>query len=122
MSGLQEIEGPLEVEVTPVYVALVDTTGGEEYLELVKSALLAALEALPASALFGLATYSNQVHHCSIHEHLSWTFLQTKCNMACHMQSLLPLHCYFAPLVSAFRNSEFEPMHHQNMCAADPAV
>ena len=62
--GLQDIEGPLEVDVTPVYMALVDTTGGEEYLELVKSALLAALEALPASALFGLATYSDQVCLC----------------------------------------------------------
>ena len=58
---LQDTEGPVEVEVTPVYVALVDTTGGEEYMELVKSALLAALEALPSCALFGLATYTDQV-------------------------------------------------------------
>lgn len=51
------------MEVTPVYVALVDATGSEDYIELVKSALLAALEALPLSALFGLATFTNQVGH-----------------------------------------------------------
>jgi len=58
---LQDTEGPAEVEVTPVYVALVDATGSEDYIELVKSALLAALESLPQSALFGLATFTNQV-------------------------------------------------------------
>ena len=42
-------------------VALVDASGSEEWLELVRSALAAALEALPGTALFGLVTFGTQV-------------------------------------------------------------
>ncbi len=45
----------------PVYVALVDVCCGEEALELARSALQAALEALPAAARFGLVTFSHRV-------------------------------------------------------------
>ncbi|KAK3249379.1 hypothetical protein CYMTET_41189, partial [Cymbomonas tetramitiformis] len=45
----------------PVTIALVDLSGGEEFLELVKSALLAALEALPSVTLFGLVTFSHKL-------------------------------------------------------------
>jgi hypothetical protein len=38
-----------------------DSTAGEDFLELVKSALLAALEALPPAALFGLVTFSHKL-------------------------------------------------------------
>lgn len=51
----------------PAYVAVVDVAGSEELLELTKSSLLAALEALPPCALFGLATFSDTVspsHWC----------------------------------------------------------
>ena len=44
-----------------MFLALVDLSGGEEYLELVRGALQAALEALPSTALFGLITFANQV-------------------------------------------------------------
>jgi hypothetical protein len=44
-----------------MYVALVDVCGGEEYVELIRSALQAALEAMPAGALFGLITFSTRV-------------------------------------------------------------
>ncbi|KAF6169184.1 hypothetical protein GIB67_013614 [Kingdonia uniflora] len=53
-----------EGEVTqarPVYVAAVDLSSSEEFLELTKSALLAALEALAPGSLFGLATFSHKV-------------------------------------------------------------
>ena len=57
-----------EAKCTPAYIALIDSTGGPTYLELVKSALLAALEAMPPAALFGLVTFSNEVHtHCALH-------------------------------------------------------
>ena len=49
------------VHGVPMYVALVDVCGGEEYLELIRSALQAALEAMPAGALFGLITFSTRV-------------------------------------------------------------
>ncbi len=49
----------------PVYIALVDLGGGgggsHEFIELVRSALEAALEALPPAALFGLITFSDKV-------------------------------------------------------------
>ena len=50
----------------PMYVALVDLTCGPEFLELVKSGVLAALEAVPPTALFGLVTFSTKVRtYCS---------------------------------------------------------
>ena len=54
------------VHGVPMYVALVDVCGGDEYLELIRSALQAALEAMPAGALFGLITFSTRVTatHC----------------------------------------------------------
>ena len=50
--------------IQPVYLALVDLCCDEEFLELVRSALLAALEALPPSAVFGLVTFSDKVGVC----------------------------------------------------------
>ncbi|CAI5496509.1 unnamed protein product [Closterium sp. Naga37s-1] len=40
---------------------MVDVSGSEEFLELVKSSLLAALEALSPAALFGLVTFGSKV-------------------------------------------------------------
>lgn len=57
----EEEQGARERVAAPLYVALVDVCCGEEVLELVKSALAAALEALPSSALFGLITFSRKV-------------------------------------------------------------
>lgn len=48
-------------EARPVYVAAVDLSSSEEFLELVKSALLAALEALGPGSLFGLVTFSHKI-------------------------------------------------------------
>lgn len=45
----------------PIYLALVDVTCSLDFLELVKSGLLAALEALVPNALFGLVTFSSKV-------------------------------------------------------------
>ncbi len=60
---LQDGDGarPEAVHGVPMYVALVDVCGGEDYLELIRSALQAALEAMPAGALFGLITFSTRV-------------------------------------------------------------
>ncbi|WOL02294.1 protein transport protein sec24-like [Canna indica] len=48
-------------QARPVYVAAVDLSSSEEFLELVKSALLAALEALAPGSLFGLMTFSHKI-------------------------------------------------------------
>ncbi len=52
---------PEQVPGQPMYIALVDLTCGADFLELVKSGLLAALEAVPPSALFALITFSTKV-------------------------------------------------------------
>jgi hypothetical protein len=58
----QDPEGEAQQQVVrPVCVALVDTTGTEEHLELVRCSLLAALEALQPCTGFGLATFSDKV-------------------------------------------------------------
>mmetsp|Transcript_68432 Transcript_68432/g.216567 ORF Transcript_68432/g.216567 Transcript_68432/m.216567 type:complete len:252 (-) Transcript_68432:72-827(-) len=69
---LEEEDDDLGEEVTqirgrPVYVALVDLAASEDFLELVKSSLLAALEALAPSALFGLITFSHKVGLYDVH-------------------------------------------------------
>ena len=48
-------------EVGPITVALVDLHASEPFVELVKSALLAALEALPPASRFALVTFSHKV-------------------------------------------------------------
>eukprot|EP00898_Chlorokybus_atmophyticus_P008263 jgi/Chlat1/8438/Chrsp80S07919 len=50
-----------------VYVAVVDLSCGEDFLELVKSALVAALEALAPGALFGLVTVARRVGLYNMH-------------------------------------------------------
>ncbi|XP_035841182.1 protein transport protein Sec24D isoform X2 [Helianthus annuus] len=50
-----------DMQARPVYVAAIDLASSEEFLELTKSALLAALEALAPGSLFGLATFSHKL-------------------------------------------------------------
>lgn len=45
----------------PVYIALVDTMCTDEFLDCVKTALTAALDALPTCALFGLIAFDKKV-------------------------------------------------------------
>ncbi|XP_038723102.1 protein transport protein Sec24-like At3g07100 isoform X2 [Tripterygium wilfordii] len=67
MSSFIDLEMPLEgseaeaMQARPVYVAAVDLSSSEEFLELTKSALQAALEALAPGSLFGLATFSHKI-------------------------------------------------------------
>ncbi|KAL9391009.1 hypothetical protein Peur_014929 [Populus x canadensis] len=67
MSSFIDLEFPMEgsdeemMQACPVYVAAVDLSSSEEFLELTKSALQAALEALAPGSLFGLATFSHKM-------------------------------------------------------------
>lgn len=56
-------EGSLEeaMQARPVYVAAIDLSSSEEFLELIKSAILAALEALGPGSLLGLVTFSHKI-------------------------------------------------------------
>ncbi|OAY63956.1 Protein transport protein SEC24 [Ananas comosus] len=66
-SSFIDLEIPVEVSenegigARPVYIAAVDLSSSEEFLELIKSALLAALEALAPGSLFGLVTFSYKI-------------------------------------------------------------
>lgn len=62
-AGYASVSGPFPPPKRgrPVYIAIVDTATHADVIELVKLALAAALEALPASALFGLITVSDTV-------------------------------------------------------------
>ncbi|XP_010931127.1 protein transport protein SEC23 D isoform X1 [Elaeis guineensis] len=66
-SAFIDLEIPVEgsagdaMRARPVYVAAVDLSSSEEFLELIKSALLAALEALSPGSLFGLVTFSHKI-------------------------------------------------------------
>ena len=51
---------PIPRDGRPVFIALVDTAGSPEYVELVKTGLAAALEALPPHTMVGLITVSDQ--------------------------------------------------------------
>ncbi|CAM8964192.1 unnamed protein product [Rhodiola kirilowii] len=66
MSSFVDLELPegteeVMMQARPVYVAAVDLSSSEEFLELTKSALLAALEALGPGSLFGIATFSHKL-------------------------------------------------------------
>ncbi|XP_062016744.1 protein transport protein SEC23 D [Rosa rugosa] len=66
ISSFVDLELPVEesdeaMQPRPVYVAAIDLSSSEEFLELTKSALLAALEALGPGSLFGLATFSHKL-------------------------------------------------------------
>ena len=73
MQWLQAGQGESgEVVGQPMYVAMVDLTCDVDFLELAKSGLLAALEAIPPASLFGLTTFSRRVSHSQVPEP-QWT-------------------------------------------------
>ena len=49
------------MEAEQCYIALIDLSCNEEFLELVKSSLLAVIESLPGNARLGLITFSTKV-------------------------------------------------------------
>ena len=56
-----------DLPAQPICLALIDLTCGADFLELVKSGLLAALEAVPSAGLFGLITFSTKVRVMLLH-------------------------------------------------------
>ena len=83
-----------------MYVALVDLSCNEEVLELVKSALAAALEALPPAGLFGLITFSDKVSSVPTGMHrrqkplrgFQWASLLSACSYDSYMHEPRGLH------------------------------
>ena len=87
---------------TPVYVALVDVAGGEDALDLIRSSIMAALEALDPGALFGLVSFSESVTlHCLGGEGASVSIpVQAAlegCPTAEELEAALPLERFLVP-------------------------
>ena len=99
-----------EVAVAPVTLALVDAGGGEEWLELVRGALAAAVEALPPSALFGLVTFGT---HARTRAHTG------PCVSAHRLGRSWAAHMCLPKLIVApvFRKRLLTSLHPKHMCA-----
>ena len=89
--------------MAPVYVALIDTTAPEETLELVRSAVLAAIEAVGPDALFGIVTFADRIGLLDV-QNLSVRRVGLGKNggLAMPLEDALPLRRLLAP-VGAFK-------------------
>ena len=59
-NGSQDAAQESAMEAEQAYIALIDLSCNEEFLELVKSSLLAVIESLPGNARLGLITFSTK--------------------------------------------------------------
>ncbi|XP_041995225.1 protein transport protein Sec24A-like [Salvia splendens] len=96
-------EGSEEMKARPVYVAAVDLSSSEEFLELTKSALLAALEALGPGSLFGLATFSHKIGLYDVQGPIPVVknvFIHPESleNLTVELEDVMPLFSFLAPV------------------------
>ncbi|KAL7127110.1 hypothetical protein ABFS83_14G233400 [Erythranthe nasuta] len=97
------LEGSEEMQARPVYVAAVDLSSSEEFLELTKSALLAALEALSPGSLFGLATISHKIGLYDVQGPIPVVknvFIppDSAGNLTMELEDVMPLFSFLAPV------------------------
>ncbi|KAI3461288.1 hypothetical protein Pfo_017951 [Paulownia fortunei] len=97
------LEGSEEMQARPVYVAAVDLSSSEEFLELTKSALLAALEALGPGSLFGLATFSHKIGLYDVQGPIPVVknvFIPPDSlgNLTMELEDVMPLFSFLAPV------------------------
>lgn len=97
------LEGYEDMEARPVYVAAVDLSSSEEFLELTKSALLAALEALGPGSLFGLATFSHKIGLYDVQGPIPvvknvFVPPDTLGNLTMDLEDVMPLFSFLAPV------------------------
>lgn len=91
------------MQARPVYVAAVDLSSSEEFLELTKSALLAALEALGPGSLFGLATFSHKIGLYDVQGPIPVVknvFISPDSldNLTVELEDVMPLFSFLAPV------------------------
>ncbi|RXH83415.1 hypothetical protein DVH24_005668 [Malus domestica] len=108
MSSFVDLELPAEesdeaMQPRPVYVAAIDLSSSEEFLELTKSALLASLEALGPGSLFGLATFSHKLGLCDVQGPIPVVknvFIppETEGNLPFELEDVMPLLQFLAPV------------------------
>ncbi|KAG8371163.1 hypothetical protein BUALT_Bualt13G0058100 [Buddleja alternifolia] len=123
-SSFVDLELPMEeseeMQAKPVYVAAVDLSlimthennlllrcivrkpyASEEFLELTKSALLAALEALGPGSLFGLATFSHKIGLYDVQGPIPVVknvFIPPESNLTMELEDVMPLFSFLAPV------------------------
>ncbi|KAL6760798.1 hypothetical protein V8C86DRAFT_2548426 [Haematococcus lacustris] len=107
----------------PVYLALVDISGDEDFLEVVRSGLLAALEVLPPYTQFGLITFSNKVGLHDLRSGVGSVRLVHALDsqdgpLAIPLAEVMPLHALLAP-VGQFKESISGAL---DQLAPDPCV
>ncbi|XP_039004723.1 protein transport protein SEC24-like [Hibiscus syriacus] len=109
MSSFIDLELPLEgseeemLHARPVYVAAVDLSSSEEFLELIKSALLATLEALAPGSLFGLATFSHKIGLYDVQGPIPvvknvFAPQETEGSLPIELEDVMPLLQFLAPV------------------------
>ncbi|XP_075521989.1 protein transport protein SEC23 D [Primulina tabacum] len=107
MSSFVDLDIPLEeseeMQPRPVYVAAVDLSSSEEFLELTKSALLAALEALAPESLFGLATFSHKIGLYDVQGPIPvvknvFIHPDSHVGLAMELEDVMPLFSFLAPV------------------------
>ncbi|KAK3018086.1 hypothetical protein RJ639_003375 [Escallonia herrerae] len=109
MSSFVDLELPLEgseeeaMQARPVYVAAVDLSSSEEFLELTKSALLAALEALGPGSLFGLATFSHKIGLYDVQGPIPvvkniFVHPESDSTLSIELEDVMPLFSFLAPV------------------------
>jgi len=102
------------VQALPVYVAAVDLACSEEFLELVKSALLAALEALVPGSLFGLMTFSHKIGLYDVQGPIPLVknvFIPPDLEedgLPVALEDAMPLLCFLAPLMGRLTHARIK--------------
>ncbi|TYJ33187.1 hypothetical protein E1A91_A05G085800v1 [Gossypium mustelinum] len=101
----QSLEGSEDqmLHARPVYVAAVDLSSSEEFLELTKSALQAALEALAPGSLFGLVTFSHKIGLYDVQRPLLvvknvFVHQDTEGILPIELEDVMPLLQFLAPV------------------------
>lgn len=97
----EESSGDAALQACPVYVAAVDLSSSEEFLELTKSALLAALEALAPGSLFGLATFSHKLGLYDVQGPIPVVknvFIPPEGTLSTELEDVMPLLQFLAPV------------------------
>ncbi|PKU60093.1 protein transport protein SEC23 [Dendrobium catenatum] len=107
-SSFIDLELPVEesaeaMQARPVYVAAVDLASSEDFLELIKSSLLAALEALGPGSLFGLVTFSHKIGLYDVQGPIPVVknvFIppETEGRLPINLEDVMPLLSFLAPV------------------------
>jgi hypothetical protein len=93
----------LKADERPAYVAVVDVSGSEDLVEVARAGILALVEALPPSALFGLVTVSSTVGVYDLRSALPHCYhlpIPEEGEMTTGVADVLPAECMLVQIAS----------------------